>query len=142
MSYLLDTCTLSECARKIPQQKVLEWLNAQNEDSLYLSVIVIGELAKGIARLDESTKKNHLSSWLYTDLLDRFNGRILPVTQDVALEWGMISGRLASEGRTISMADGLIAATARKHSLVVATRNVNDLLPTGVPVFNPWTDLD
>ena len=140
MSYLLDTCTLSEFARKRPAPRVVAWFQTQKEEDLFLSVIVLGELAKGIAHLDETPQKHRLHSWLYTDLCDRFDTRLLPVTRNVATEWGTRSGNLRRQGIQISMADGLIAATALVHSLVVVTRNTDDIAPAGVPVFNPWED--
>ena len=141
MSYLLDTCVLSEFTRKRPEPRVLDWLRSQPEDALFLSVVVLGELAKEIAQLDESPKKRRLRAWLYTDLCARFRGRVLSVTEAVALEWGSMSGRAARAGVQIGVADGLIGATACAHSLVVVTRNVADISATGAPVLNPWTDL-
>lgn len=101
-------------------------------------MIVLGELAKGIAQLDEAPQKHRPHAWLYTDLCNRFGDRLLPITQNVAAEWGTLSGNLRRQGVQISMADGLIAATALVHSLVVVTRNTNDIAPAGIPVFNPW----
>ena len=140
MSYLLDTCTLSEFARRRPDVRVVDWFERQNEEELFLSAIVLGELAKGIAQLEENPKKHRLHSWLYTDLCNRFEGRILPVTPAVATEWGTLSGSLRRQGVQLGMADGLIAATALVHSLVVVTRNTADITPAGIPVFNPWED--
>ena len=140
MSYLLDTCVLSEFTRKQPHAKVVAWLEAQNEADLFLSAVVIGELAKGVAMLPDSAKKRRLNAWLYTDLCDRFQGRILPAGDAVALAWGEATGRQAREGLQIGMADGIIGATAVTHSLVAVTRNTHDISRTGAAVFNPWTD--
>ncbi len=140
MSYLLDTCAISEFTRKRPTPQVMTWLDAQNEENLFLSAIVLGELARGVAQLTESAKKHRLHAWVYTDLCNRFRGRILPVTPDVVLKWGTLSGRCRRDGVQISMADGLIAATALIHSLVVVTRNTTDMEAAGAPVFDPWSD--
>ena len=142
MSYLLDTCTISEFVRQKPDEKVMAWFGAQEVVDVYLSVVVVGELAKGIALLPESKKKRRLDAWLYTDLCDQFHGRILPVSTQVTLEWGTLTGNLKRNGVNLGMADGLIAATARVHSMVVVTRNVRDMSAAGVPVLNPWSDIE
>ena len=140
MSYLLDTCVLSEFARPQPDVRVVEWLQAQDENELYLSVVVLGKLGRGIAHLPDGMKRRRLDAWLHTELRTRFRGRIFEVTEAVVLEWGERSGALLRDGQTISMADGLIGATAMVHSLVVATRNTRDIAITATPVFNPWID--
>ncbi|MBU0679192.1 MAG: type II toxin-antitoxin system VapC family toxin [Verrucomicrobia bacterium] len=140
MSYLIDTCVLSECTRKKPNPEVIAWLEQQEENSLYISVIVLGEIVRGVAKLKDSAKKRSIRAWLYTDLVNRFRGRVLPIDEVVALEWGRLSGKASARGIQISMADGLIGATALVHGLNIATRNVSDLSPTGAAVFNPWTD--
>ena len=138
MSYLLDTCVLSEFARPEPEPRVAAWLEAQSEEDLYLSSIVLGELARGVARLESSTKKRRLSAWLHSDLRPRFRDRVLGVTAEVALRWGELSGAAARRGIAVSMADGLIAATAVVHSLTVVSRNVEDLERAGAMVYSPW----
>ena len=140
MSYLLDTCVISEFARRDPEPKVLQWLATQGEETLFTSAVVLGELAKGVARLPEGAQRRRLGAWLYTDMVERFAQRLLPVSVEVALKWGDMSGAAARSGQQISMADGLIGATGIVHSLVVVTRNVDDLSRTGAIVFNPWTD--
>ncbi len=140
MSYLLDTCVLSECVKKKPNARVLEWLAKQDESSLYISVIVLGEIVKGAAKLKDSSKKRRIQAWLYTDLVNRFRGRVLPVDEPIALEWGRVAGKASASGEKIAMADGLIGATALVHGLSVATRNVTDIIPTGAVVFDPWVD--
>lgn len=140
MSYLLDTCVLSEFTKPQPDDRVVAWLQSQDEANLFLSVIVLGELSRGIAHLPEGTKRRRLDAWLHTELRTRFRDRILDVTEAVAIEWGERSGSLLREGRTLSLADGLIGATAVVGSLVVATRNTEDLRPTGASLFNPWID--
>jgi predicted nucleic acid-binding protein len=140
LSYLLDTCVLSEFAKSAPDERVTEWMVKQDERDLYISVITLGEIGRGIAHLPEGTKRRRLDAWLHTEVRSRFRSRIIDVTDAISLEWGERSGALLREGRTISVTDGLIAATAVVHSLVAVTRNTQDLAPTGAPVFNPWTD--
>lgn len=140
MSYLIDTCVISEFAKKDPAAPVIEWLSAQPEDSLHTSVIVFGELAKGIATMADGPRKRRLQAWSGDDLSRRFAGRVIDVTVDVARAWGRIAGDARRRGVQIGMADGLIGASALAHSLTVVTRNVSDLQETGVAVYNPWTD--
>ena len=141
MSYLLDTCLLSELTRRKPSARVAKWLGDQEETSLFISTLVLGELARGVSRLKDSPKKRRLQAWVYTDLCDRFRGRLLDVTPEVALQWGALSGKLEAVGHTVPIVDGLLGATAIIHSLVVVTRNTEDIRPTGALVLNPWEDL-
>lgn len=141
MSYLLDTCVLSEFARKKPSTQVVRWLDAQPEEELQTSVVVLGELARGVAMLDDGSDKRRLAAWLHSDLRSRFAERALAVSAAVSLQWGQLSGDASRRGVTVSMADGLIGATAIVHSLTVVTRNVDDLTATGARVLNPWEDL-
>ena len=141
MSYLLDTCVLSELTRRKPNASVTKWIESREETGLFMSTLVLGELARGVSRLEDSPKKRRLQAWLYTDLCDRFRGRILSVTPEVALQWGALAGTLDAAGYTIPIVDGLLGATAIVHSLVVVTRNTEHIRPTGAPVLNPWEDL-
>ncbi len=141
MSYLLDTYTISEFARPVPDPRLLAWLESQPESSLYTSAVVLGELARGVARLEEGSKKRRLNAWLHGDLPARFADRVLGVTAEIALSWGRISGEVSGRGITVSMADGLIGATAIIHSLTVVTRNVGNIAATGALVLNPWEDV-
>ena len=141
MSYLLDTCAISEFVKPTPHPSLVEWLKAQQESELYISAITIGELEKGIVKLDEGKRRRQLEAWLYSDLVRRFRHRILDVTPAIALDWGTRSGGLLKRGITSGMADGLIAATASTHSMVLVTRNTKDFQPLGIPIFNPWEDV-
>lgn len=139
MKYLLDTCTISELVRKRPNEGVLHWLADQDEETLYLSVLTIGELHRGIRKLSDLDRAQRLQTWVDVDLAQRFRGRILPVDHHVASTWGRISGEAARAGSTLPVMDSLIAATAITHKLVVVTRNVADLERCGALVHNPWT---
>ena len=138
MNYLLDTCVISEMVKPRPNKKVVDWVSSQNEDQLYLSVITLGEIQKGISKLSESKKKQTLKVWLQTDLLKRFSGRIVPINDQVALTWGVIQASAEQEGIIIPSIDGLIAATGITGNMTVVTRNVPDMKPSGVMLFNPW----
>jgi len=138
IGYLLDTNIPSELIRARPQPKVRDWVYAQDERSLYLSVVSIGELRRGFVILQEIQRRTQLERWFENDLLPRFQKRILPVTQGIANHWGVLDGRCLLKGTPLGTADGLIAATALEHDLTVVTRNVSDFAGLGVGIFNPW----
>jgi predicted nucleic acid-binding protein len=106
-------------------------------NSVFVSVITIGEITQGIALLDEGAKKQALRTWLF-GLTKQFEDRILPVDQDTAEIWGELAAKARTKGHTIPTADGLIAATALRHGLHVATRNLGDFLRAGAMVINSW----
>ncbi len=138
MKYLLDTCLISELVKPQPNRKVMDWLNSVPEHFCVLSVLTLGELRKGISKLSQSKKKTALEGWLHSDLCIRFEGRLIPIDQDVALAWGKLSGQAELQGVQIPVIDGLLAATALSHQLVLVTRNVADFKATGVELLNPW----
>ena len=138
MSFLLDTSVISELVRKSPHLPVLEWIDAQDETSLYLSVVTIGEIEKGIARLPASARKTKLQSWVRRDFVERFGARLLPVDIRVATRWGTLTGESEKRGQPLPVIDSLIAATALVHDFAVVTRNVDDFKRCGVACVNPW----
>ncbi len=140
MSYLLDTCVLSEFTRRQPHPRVVEWLSEADEDTLFLSVLAIGEIQHGIEKLEDSPRKEELHQWLTNDLLLRFEGRIVLLDVPVLLRWGELVGRLERQGRRLPAMDGLLAATALTHDLILATRNTEDFEHTGVKLLNPWEE--
>jgi predicted nucleic acid-binding protein len=140
MSYLLDTCVISELVRPTPNKQVVQWIDARNELELFLSVLTLGEIQKGITRLPSSIKKTRLTSWLKEELEGRFAKRIIPVSSDVALKWGIMLGTAESNGHSLSAIDALIAATAVVHGLVLVTRNVRDFAECAIDLHNPWYD--
>ncbi|BAY41558.1 plasmid stability protein StbB homolog (plasmid) [Nostoc sp. NIES-2111] len=139
MNYLLDTCLISELVVKQPNQQVIDWLDAQVPQTLYLSVITIGEIAKGINKLQASKRKDSLLTWLNETLPNRFESRILNIDASTMVLWGNLVGQLELSGRPLPVMDSLIAAIALRHSLSLVTRNENDFAPTGVVIFNPWS---
>lgn len=138
MRYLLDTCVISELTRKRPLKSVVSWVQAQDEISLFLSVLTFGEIEKGIAKLDDTAKARTLRTWMERDLKRRFGGRILDVDHEVACKWGEASGNAEKKGIPLPVIDGLLAATALVHGLTFVTRNTSDAQPSGVPVLDPW----
>jgi predicted nucleic acid-binding protein len=138
MNYLLDTCVLSEFTRRQPDQQVIAWLNSVSEENLFISVITIGEIQRGIERLPDSARKTELISWLNQGLLQRFADRTLAIDAETMLLWGSLTTRMESQGKPLSVMDSLIIASALQNNLVVSTRNVNDFQPSGVRVINPW----
>lgn len=139
MKYLLDTCLVSELVRKSPDRGVVEWITDCDEDAAYLSVITVGEIQKGISRLEQNKKRMALQKWLDLELKVRFQERILPITEEVAQTWGILLGEAESKGISVPAIDALIAATAIAHNLIVVTRNDRDILRVGVRTLNPWT---
>jgi len=138
MKYLLDTCLVSELVKKDPNPAVVSWLDEQDEQKLFLSVLNLGELQKGISKLPDGAKKEELQAWVALDLVERFTGRILELDLETALCWGRIQGEAEQAGEKLPVMDSLIAATAKAHGLVVVTRNVRDIERCGVKVCNPW----
>ena len=140
MKYLLDTCLISEVIRPTPAATVIAWLDARDEDSLYLSVLTLGELQKGISKLTDAGKKQRLQTWLENDLGPRFQGRVLAIDEEIALTWGAIQGEAERQGNRQPVVDSLIAATAMAHNLTLVTRNTSDFDRCSVRLFNPWPD--
>ena len=139
MRLLVDTCVLSELNRPKPDPRVRARLSALDDQDIYLSVVTIGELVHGIARLVKSKRKAALAAWL-TQLESLYGDRILPIDSDTARIWGQLTGIAGLKGRTIPATDGLIAATALRHGLHVMTRNSADFEATGVMLIDPWKD--
>jgi toxin FitB len=136
--YLLDTNIISELRNKNPEPRVLEWMEAADEGLLHLSVLTLGEIRKGAALLPQDKRRTQLETWLEVDLQARFAGRILPIDAEIADRWGLIVAGAMLKGMTLSVIDGLLAATALHHNLTIVSRNVKDFAHTQVPVLNPW----
>lgn len=138
MSWLLDTCALSEYAKKVPAPKVIAWLDEQDETSLFISVITLGEIEKGILKLRASDprRSQKLTAWL-GKVEQRFAGRILPLNAAALHVWAQITAHAELAGQPIPVMDSLLMATAQCHGFTVVTRNVQDfaMYPQ---VFNPW----
>lgn len=105
---------------------------------LFLSVVTIGEIRKGLVVLPQGRRRTDLEEWFHTDLLNWFRDRILPVTRSIADRWGVLDGECQLKGTPLNTADGMIAATALEHDLVLVTRNVRHFTGMGVKIVNPW----
>jgi toxin FitB len=136
--FLLDTNVVSELIRPRPDSKVTGWIEQTDEVLLFLSVLTLGEIRKGIASQTHASRRAALQSWLEGDLRPRFKGRILPVTDEVAERWGTLAGLAKTRGTPVPIVDALLAATALEHNLTLVTRNAADVSATGATVFNPW----
>lgn len=138
MNYLLDTCVLSEFTRRRPEEKVIRWMDQVDEEKLFVSVITIGEIQHGIERLPESSRKTDLLKWMNNGLILRFGQRILAIDTATMYTWGSLYARMEQAGKPLALMDSLIIATALQHNLTIVTRNVDDFLPCGVLLTNPW----
>ena len=136
MSFLVDTCVLSELVKPRPSPQVSEWFDLAPPGALHVSVLTFGEIRKGIEKLPDSRRRARIVAWLETELPAWFEDRVLPVDAGVADEWGRLMARPGS----IPAIDGLIAATALRHRLAVVTRNETDFAATGVELLNPWKE--
>lgn len=136
--FLLDTNCISEVVRLHPEPRVLAWMEATDESLLYLSVLTLGEIRKGLAALPASTRRTRLETWLEAELRVRFWGRILSINSAVADRWGWLAAGAKRQGKSLSAIDGLIAATAVHHNLTVVSRNTSDFSNLPVSVVNPW----
>lgn len=135
MSYLIDTNVLSELRRKQPDPRVVAWLQARPRQSLYLSVLTLGEIRKGLERVQEPLRKQALLDWLEVELSQYFRGRVLHIDAPIADHWGRL---MADAGRPLPAIDALLAATALQHDLTLVTRNTKDFVDFRVRLINPW----
>jgi toxin FitB len=139
VSYLLDTNVVSEWTRPRPDPAVVAFLASTDEELMFLSVITLSELRRGVDRLPTGRRRVALDDWLKHDLIQRFDGRILDVDQEVASAWGRIIAQAERRGKTPGVMDVWIAATAEVQSLTVVTRNVADFATLVGRIFNPWS---
>lgn len=136
--FLLDTNCISELVRTKPELRVLEWMEAADESVLYLSVLTLGEIRKGVAGLPQGKRQTQLEIWLDVDLQARFSGRILAIDALIADRWGLMAAEAKRKGVALSAIDGLLASTALQHNLTIVSRNVRDFEGTRVLTLNPW----
>jgi predicted nucleic acid-binding protein len=138
VTFLVDTCALSELTRPAPDVGLEDWFARTDEASIFASVLTIGELRKGIVRLRVSRRRAELETWLY-DVVRSMSDRLTPISLPVAERWAELSIDAEKRGRPVAVADALIGATALCLDYVVVTRNVGDFTPLGVRVLNPWS---
>jgi toxin FitB len=135
MSYLLDTNIISETVRRTPNKSVIAWLDQIPGEALFVSVLTLGEIRKGIETLADRKRREKLRLWLEHELPAWFEGRVLPVDLAVAERWGRL---LAEVRRSVPTIDSLLAATALHHELRLVTRNAGDFDYPGLEVINPF----
>jgi len=138
MNYILDTNVISELVSPEPSPGVVAWVDSIDPGSIFLSVITIGELQKGIEKLVKSKQKDKLTAWLQEDLLVRFQDRILILDTAVLLRWGALVTSLERMGEPLPAIDSLLAATAAETGFTLATRNIAHFGSAGISVINPW----
>jgi tRNA(fMet)-specific endonuclease VapC len=138
MRYLLDTCVISELVTKQPNRNVVEWIDSVDPNEVFLSVITIGEITKGIEKLQSSIRKQELNDWLESELLVRFQENLIELDVSILIQWGKLNARLETTGKKMPAIDSLIAASALELGLLLITRNVSDFEGAGIEVLNPW----
>ena len=133
--WLVDTNVISELRRRDPDANVRAWFAQRPATELYLSVLTLGEIRKGVEALADSGRRTVLNQWLERELPVFFAARLLPIDVAVAHQWGQL---LAEAGRSLPAIDSLLAATALHHNLVLVTRNLKDFSGLPVQILNPW----
>ena len=137
---LIDTNVISEPLRAKPDPHVVEWLDSQSLETLYLSVITVAELRFGIALLPVGKRRNQLSEQLETQVMQKFAGRILSFDLSATQAFADLMAKAQASGTIIGMADGYIASIARVNGMKVATRDTSPFEAAGIGVINPWID--
>jgi predicted nucleic acid-binding protein len=140
LNYLLDTNVLCEATRPQPDDHAAAWLSAQSALTLFVSLISIAEIRKGILLLPEGKKRTKLAIWLESELLPAFANRVISLGEAEMNEWAALQAEAEKNGHRLPVVDSLIAATARCHGLTLATRNIQDFRHCGIPVHNPWAE--
>jgi hypothetical protein len=135
VSYLIDTNVISELVRAVPNERVARWFDQVPDETLYVSVLTLGEIRRGVERLEPGPRRERLRVWLETELPAWFEDRVLPIDVAVADRWGRL---LVAVGRTVPAVDSLLAATALHHDLRLVTRNTGDFGFPGLEVIDPW----
>lgn len=137
MSYLLDTNVISELRRKTPNADVIKWFSQRPASTLFLSVLTLGEIRKGVEGVVDTQRRAALIDWLEADLPAFFFGRVIPIDAAVADRWGRM---VAVAEHPLPAIDSLLAATALHHDLSLVTRNIRDFSDLGVSLINPWAE--
>ena len=138
MTYLLDTNVVSEWVKPRPSPRVVAWLSSTDEDEIFISVCTLAELRFGISCMPKGRRREALNHWLRTDLMARFDGRVVPVDLAIADMWGVVQARGRSTGRPIETMDGMIAATAEVYAMTLVTRDTKHFEAVITSLFNPW----
>jgi predicted nucleic acid-binding protein len=137
---VLDTNVISEPLRQAPEYRVIEWIDAQPIETLYLSAITVAELCFGVASLPVGKRRDRLQESLEKRALPLFAGRVLPFDMSASHSYGELMAKARTAGLAIGTADGYIAAIAAANGMMVATRDASPFEAAGVDVINPWED--
>ena len=140
MAYLLDTCAISEMISAKPTSSVLDWFESQSEHSLFLSIITVGEIEKGIYQLPQGERRRRLEIWFFDQVSPSFQGRVFNIDRKLITTWAKMISELKTKGMIRSSLDSLIEATAIHHQLILVTRNVKNFQNSQVTILNPWED--
>lgn len=135
---LLDTNVLSEPLRNAPEPRVIEWINAQAMETLFLSAVTVAEMRAGVASLPAGKRRSALQENLEKRVLPLFTGRVLPFELACTQAYAALRAKARAAGLAIGTADGYIAATAAASGFTVASRDTSPFEAAGVPVINPW----
>jgi predicted nucleic acid-binding protein len=138
LGYLIDTNVISEFVKATPSANVLLWMRAARPETLFASVVTFGEIRLGIENMPVGKRRSDLENWLAVGLPGWFQSQLLPVTKEIADQWGRLTISAKRRGMMLSTTDGLIAATALEHGMTLVTRNVKDFVGLGVSILNPW----
>ena len=136
---LLDANVVSEPLRRAPEPRVGAWLDAQALETLHLSAITVAELRFGVRSLPAGRRRDRLHEDLERQVLPMFTGRILAFDLAASQAYGELMAKARSAGRTLSVSDGYIAATAAANAMIVATRDTDPFEVAGLKTLNPWT---
>jgi predicted nucleic acid-binding protein len=140
--FLLDTNVPSELLRPRPDANVTVWIQRQASDTLFVSVVTLGELRRGTTLLrEQSERQTQLDRLIDARVPAWFGDRVLAVTKPIAERWGVLDAERQLAGRPLNLADGLIAATALEHDLTLVTRNVKDFAGLNLTIVNPWESM-
>ena len=137
---IMDTNVISEPLRQAPESRVIEWINAQAIETLFLSAITVAELRFGVASLSAGKRRDRLQESLEKQALPLFAGRVLPFDMSASHSYGELMAKTRNSGLATGTADGYIAATAAANGMIVATRDTSPFKAAGVDVINPWED--
>ena len=136
---IIDTNVVSEPLKPEPESAVIDWLDAQEPETLYLTTVNLAELLAGIEAMPAGRRRNKLNTALADRMMPLFEGRILPFDKGAAEAFARMDASARLAGNRISFADGAIAAIASANGFMLATRNVHDFKGTNIRIINPWT---
>lgn len=138
MRCVLDTPLLVEIIQAKPDDWITHWIDAIDEDEIYLSTVTINEINICIEKMEDNNLKEQLHTWMNNEFLPRFNGKIIPIDEEIFNEWQSLVAELKTAGKPLSAMDGLIAATVRAKGLVLITYNREIFSEAGIEVSDPW----